>query len=59
MKSAMAARPELNPQQVKEVLYGQATDMGDPGRDDVFGWGLLNASAICGHPSEPSASVID
>lgn len=33
--------------EVEIVLENEADDLGIPGRDDVFGWGLLNVSAIC------------
>jgi subtilisin family serine protease len=42
-----ASNPELEPDRVREMLTGTVEDLGDPGKDPVFGWGLLNASAIC------------
>ena len=29
------------------VLTRDAEDLGDPGKDPIFGWGLLNASKLC------------
>ncbi|MDR2106828.1 MAG: S8 family serine peptidase, partial [Coriobacteriales bacterium] len=40
-----AKNPNLTPDQVKQVLYGTATDLGNPGRDNHYGHGLVNASA--------------
>lgn len=42
-----AQKPELDHQQVTEQLAKQAKDMGKPGHDPVFGWGLINAQALC------------
>jgi len=42
-----AANPELSPNRIREVLTRAAEDLGEPGKDPVFGWGLLNARAIC------------
>ena len=32
---------------VRALLDGAARDLGPPGRDPTFGWGLLQASAVC------------
>ena len=40
----MEAFPYLSAEQVKNVLLTTATDLGDPGVDVVYGWGLINAS---------------
>jgi subtilisin family serine protease len=34
--------------EVHASLTKSAEDLGDPGKDHVFGWGLLNARALCG-----------
>jgi hypothetical protein len=49
------ARPDLSAASVKALLESTATDLGDPGRDDVFGWGALNADLAVA--SAPSVSV--
>jgi subtilisin family serine protease len=36
-----------SPGQLSEILSRQATDLGAPGRDDVFGWGLVNLWPRC------------
>jgi subtilisin family serine protease len=37
------AAPGLTPDQVEEALEAGVTDLGAPGRDDVFGYGLVDA----------------
>lgn len=37
-----AARPDLDAVTVKSLLESTAIDLGDPGRDDVFGWGAVD-----------------
>ena len=37
------AAPGLTPDQVEQALDASATDLGTPGRDDVFGYGLVDA----------------
>lgn len=37
--------PEATPAQVREAMESTATDLGDPGHDDFFGFGLVNAEA--------------
>lgn len=37
--------PSLTPAQVRHALESTATDKGAAGRDDTYGWGLVNASA--------------
>jgi serine protease len=41
----LAANPLLNPDQVEAVLTSTAVELGAPGRDDIFGHGLVNAFA--------------
>ena len=43
----IAARPKMTPQEVEKELMGSAEDMGAPGKDAIYGWGLLNARALC------------
>jgi len=40
-----ALRPDLNADEVVALLASTATDLGDAGRDPVFGYGLVNAYA--------------
>lgn len=41
----LAVNPALTPAQVETILTSTATDRGAPGRDDIFGHGLVNAFA--------------
>ncbi len=43
----LAERPDLTPTQMAEALSGLAQDIGSPGKDQVFGWGLLDARRLC------------
>jgi subtilisin family serine protease len=46
--AAAAALAGRNPGTVAaQVLSASAEDLGAPGKDPVFGWGLLNARAVC------------
>ena len=38
-----AYNPNLSCDQVKNILYSTALDLGDSGRDQYYGWGLVNA----------------
>ena len=40
-----AAEPRVSNTQVRDILLGTATDIGDPGRDQTFGAGLINLVA--------------
>ena len=44
---AMARDPELRGPARVESLSKAARDLGDPGRDPVFGWGLVQAAGDC------------
>ena len=41
---AKAIAPGLTPDQVELAIEGSATDLGAPGRDDLYGWGLVDAA---------------
>ncbi len=43
----LGANPQMGPKEVGEELTRMASDMGEPGKDAVFGWGLLNVRALC------------
>lgn len=42
------ANGDISPDRVVEVLAESAVDLGAPGKDPVFGWGLLQANPPCG-----------
>jgi serine protease len=39
----LSANPDLSNREVRRILDGTAIDLGEPGRDNVFGWGLVDA----------------
>lgn len=42
-----ATTPDMKPAEIEDLLRKTAEDLGKPGKDPVFGWGLLNPQAIC------------
>jgi subtilisin family serine protease len=40
-----AANSNITPAQVSNILFSSAQDLGAPGRDDIFGYGLVDAFA--------------
>ncbi len=40
-----AANPNLTPEKVADILYATATDLGERGKDDQFGYGKVNVAA--------------
>jgi len=43
----LTAKPGLSPRDVQSELAKLAEDIGSPGRDSIYGWGLLNARSLC------------
>ena len=48
MAVAALEHPGASPAELAEALAGAARDLGEPGRDPVFGWGLVQAEPLCG-----------
>jgi len=44
---------QLTPSQIEDALKNTAVDLGVTGRDDVYGWGLINAEAALNYVSVP------
>ena len=42
-----AANPQMPSSEIAEMLARSAEDLGEPGKDPIFGWGLLNAGGLC------------
>ncbi|MGV3551055.1 S8 family serine peptidase [Rhizobium sp.] len=42
-----ADNPGFSADEVRIVLENEADDLGDPGRDNVFGWGLVDIRSLC------------
>lgn len=49
--AALAAQRPLPPAELERRLAATAEDLGDPGRDPVFGWGLIRAGGACARSS--------
>ena len=45
------AYPFMNGDLIRQTLLSTATDIGDPGVDDVYGWGLLNIDKALNGPA--------
>ncbi|HEX2972854.1 MAG TPA: S8 family serine peptidase [Tepidisphaeraceae bacterium] len=43
---AWSINPELTPDQVQSMLYTTAVDLGDPGWDQLYGWGRIDIGAV-------------
>ncbi len=59
----IAAKRALDPErpvaEVIEEVAGNAVDLGDPGRDETYGWGLVRVSQACGAPPPGEISTRD
>ena len=44
----LSAYPELTPQEVVTLILVHADDLGEPGRDDIYGHGRINAARTLG-----------
>lgn len=44
----LAAKPDLSPSEIEAELMKSTDDIGKPGKDAIYGWGLLNARTLCG-----------
>lgn len=42
-----ASHPSLSAEEIAKLVTQSAQDLGAPGKDPVFGWGVLNARALC------------
>ena len=56
---AWSINPALSVDEVKQFLFSTAVDLGEPGWDEVYGWGRVNIGAAAGAASasvpEPTA----
>ena len=54
----LSVDPDLSPDQVKTVIIDSVVDLGDPGRDVVFGYGRIDvAAALSVLPPTPTPST--
>ncbi len=55
----MAAGRAPSAERIRELLSHEAVDLGPPGKDDTFGWGLIGTPPLCnqgGAPQNPDAA---
>jgi hypothetical protein len=51
----LASRPDLDMTAVRARLEEATLDLGQPGRDPTFGFGLIQMAGLCSEPAEPPA----
>jgi subtilisin family serine protease len=49
----LAGDPTLTPDEIRSILQSTADDLGATGRDNTFGWGLVNATAALRNIAKP------
>lgn len=54
---AASLQPSLNDNEFQEILRRTARDVGAPGRDDTFGWGIADAPALLARLAPPAGFV--
>ena len=53
-----SARPALTAEQIRQLLRVTADDLGEPGWDQYFGWGRVNAARALDAPIPPDANLL-
>jgi subtilisin family serine protease len=54
------ANPNLGVEEIKEIIFQTAYDLGNPGEDNDYGWGMVDAyEAILRTGNPPESPVID
>ena len=54
------AKPNISVEAIKEIIYQTAYDLGDPGEDNDYGWGMVDAyEAVLYTSQPPDTPVID
>ena len=51
----LASRPDLDMTVVRTRLEEATLDLGQPGRDPTFGFGLIQMAGLCADPTDPPA----
>lgn len=49
--------PDIEGPEVVAALTQGAEDLGDPGKDAIFGWGLVSAGGLCAAAGAPSEEI--
>jgi subtilisin family serine protease len=47
------------PEEIRERLSSSATDLGEPGRDAIFGWGLIDVADACAGHLQPIPAAVE
>ena len=50
----LASNPELDPKVVQSRLEAHTRDLGKPGWDPTYGFGLIQVASLCAQPAEPA-----
>ncbi|WP_428424595.1 S8 family serine peptidase [Pararhizobium sp.] len=58
VSALIAGEPDMPTESLEARLREFTDDIGKPGKDPVFGWGLLNARKLCGGGSEIKPSAL-
>lgn len=53
----LASHPELDAKAVQTRLEERARDLGQPGRDPIFGFGLIQMAGLCTPPEPPAIAT--
>ena len=55
----LSVNPNLTNLEVERILYRSARDLGEPGRDDYYGWGRVDAGAAVMMALNPAPIFVD
>jgi subtilisin family serine protease len=53
----LASNPELDPKVVQSRLEAHTRDLGKPGWDPTYGFGLIQVAGLCAQPAEPAPAT--
>ena len=53
------ANPNINVEEIKEIIFQSAYDLGDPGEDNSYGWGMVDAYEAVMLSLAPSIPTIE
>ncbi len=56
---ALSEHPELTARQLTDALYATTKDLGETGKDDEYGYGLVKADALLNHLGQNTPSCND
>jgi subtilisin family serine protease len=53
----LASNPGLDPKVVQSRLEAHTRDLGKPGWDPTYGFGLIQVAGLCAQPAEPAPAI--